>query len=357
MTLTVNLGNKDRLRQLVMRARSGAESGIVSAGHSAALMRLKSLTTSAGHVNELWNGLSQYQTLDQILKEIDGDEAQWNDLKARLEDVQRRVFRRQNVVVNVTADGEYLRDSGSQRALASFPDRFPSGELPDAAQVRSSWTPAQERGSEGIAVPTQVNYVGKSANLYRDGIGYDLHGSSLTVAKLLGTTWLWDKVRVSGGAYGGFCTFDQRSGDFVYLSYRDPNCKETVENYDGSGKFLQEHATHGLSEDELTKAVIGTIGDTDAYQLPDAKGFSSMLRFLLGETEEERQKLRTEILNTSPEDFKRFGVLLEQVAQKGRVVVVGSNERLQQDRVALGLNAVVSPFAKEEVAGAGSAKL
>ena len=40
-----------------------------------------------------------------------------------------------------------------------------------------------------------------------------------------------------------------------------------------------------------------------------------------------------EILNTSPEDFKRFGVLLEQVAQKGRVVVVGSNERLQQDLV------------------------
>ena len=47
------------------------------------------------------------------------------------------------------------------------------------------------------------------------------------VSKLLGATYLWDRVRVSGGAYGGFCRFDPRSGDFKYLSYRDPNLGKT----------------------------------------------------------------------------------------------------------------------------------
>ena len=73
----------------------------------------------------------------------------------------------------------------------------------------------------------QVNYVGKAANLYEDA-GYKLKGSSYVVNKLLGTTWLWDRVRVSGGAYGGFSDFDSHSGMFSFLSYRDPNLLKTV---------------------------------------------------------------------------------------------------------------------------------
>lgn len=66
---------------------------------------------------------------------------------------------------------------------------------------------------------SQVNYVAKGANLYEDG-GYELHGSSYVINKYLGTSWLWDRVRVVGGAYGGFCTFDSLTGMFQYLSYR-----------------------------------------------------------------------------------------------------------------------------------------
>ena len=77
-----------------------------------------------------------------------------------------------------------------------------------------------------------MNYVGKAANLYEDA-GYQLHGSSYVINKYLGTTWLWDRVRVSGGAYGGFSDFDSHSGMFTYLSYRDPNLLKTVDNYDG----------------------------------------------------------------------------------------------------------------------------
>ena len=73
----------------------------------------------------------------------------------------------------------------------------------------------------------QVNYVGKAANLYEDA-GYQLKGSAYVVNKLLGTTWLWDRVRVSGGAYGGFSDFDSHSGMFTFLSYRDPNLLKTV---------------------------------------------------------------------------------------------------------------------------------
>lgn len=41
------------------------------------------------------------------------------------------------------------------------------------------------------------------------------------------------RVRVVGGAYGGFCDFDNHSGMFTYSSYRDPNLLKTVDVYDG----------------------------------------------------------------------------------------------------------------------------
>lgn len=65
----------------------------------------------------------------------------------------------------------------------------------------------------------QVNYVAKGANLYQDA-GYSLSGAAYVAEKYLGNTWLWDRVRVVGGAYGGFCSFDSHSGNFTYLSYR-----------------------------------------------------------------------------------------------------------------------------------------
>lgn len=58
---------------------------------------------------------------------------------------------------------------------------------------------------------------------------------------------------------------------FSFLSYRDPNLLKTLEVYDGTGDFLRGLE---IDDDTLTKSIIGTIGDVDAYQLPDAKGYS-----------------------------------------------------------------------------------
>ena len=71
--------------------------------------------------------------------------------------------------------------------------------------------------------------------------------------------------------YGKYCLLLAFAGVFSYLSYRDPNLLKTLEVYDGTANFLRELE---IDDDALTKAVIGTIGDVDSYQLPDAKGYS-----------------------------------------------------------------------------------
>jgi len=211
--------------------------------------------------------------------------------------------------------------------------------LPDGSASSPFWTPEYTKTSEGIIVPSQVNYVGKAANLYKDG-GYKLHGSAVVTSRLLGTTWLWDKVRVVGGAYGGFCSFDVRSGDFKYLSYRDPNLQQTLDAYDGTAEFLRGMDVNG---DMLAKSIIGTMGDVDQYQLPDAQGYTALQRHLLGETDDMRQEMRDQILGTTAEDMRGFADALEAV-QSGAVCVVGGEDAIQGAAESLSLK-VTSPFA------------
>ena len=75
-----------------------------------------------------------------------------------------------------------------------------------------------------------------------------------------------------------------------------------VEVYDGTAAWLRSLE---LDDDALTKAIIGTIGDVDAYQLPDAKGHTALLRHVLRVSDAERQLRRDQILATTAQDFRR----------------------------------------------------
>ena len=107
-----------------------------------------------------------------------------------------------------------------------------------AALVQSRRRPgaSAKAQAEGLTVPASVNYVGKGADLYRAGFR---DGAAHVVVKYLRSTWLWDKVRVQGGAYGGVCRFDRRSGGVTFVSYRDPNLLATLDVYDRTPTFLK----------------------------------------------------------------------------------------------------------------------
>ena len=257
------------------------------------------------------------------------------------------------MVINLSADGQTLQDI--QPSVDRFLSSLPEG---DEAAVSSleSWKadmPSFAASNEGFVVPTQVNYVGKGGRVYQPG--ERASGATSVVARSLRTGYLWDNVRVIGGAYGGFCRFSPLTGTFSYLSYRDPNLLGTIENYDGAADFL---TTLDITDEALAQAIIGTVlataharprprtlnprsthaqpcspkpihddppcpysrlsmpvhdrlrlpsgtvGDLDSPMGPDQKGFEAMRRWLVGETAEQRQRWRAEVLATTKEDFK-----------------------------------------------------
>lgn len=311
----VNFENRERFLQMLLDEKAGLESGIVPSGHGFVNTRLKALFTETGWLSEQMGGITYLFFLRKLLEQVKSD---WPSVLAKLEQICSIVFNRNNLICNVTLDRENWREF--EPKLQSFLDA-----LPFAESNRVTWQHGNGIGFEGLTMPAQVNYVGKAANLY--DLGYRFHGSVLVVQKFLRTTWLWERVRVQGGAYGGFCTFDRRTGVFSFLSYRDPNLLKTIENYDNASQFLKEAP---LSREEITKSIIGTIGDIDAYQLPDAKGYTSMSRFLANESDEDVQRLREEVLSTTEKDFRAFAEVLEQVNQHGIVSVLGSPEAIAE---------------------------
>jgi hypothetical protein len=318
--LTARLDNRERFRQLVLESKASIESALVPSGNAYVSSRLRSQFNEADWASEQKGGIGHLFFLRTLAEQVDHD---WPAVLRALERIRALLVNRNALMANLTLDA-----AGWQRIRPQLETFL--ADLPAQPVTPVVWTPEYGAGNEGLTIPATVNYVGKGADLYR--LGYQLHGSASVISRYLRSTWLWERVRVQGGAYGGHCSFDQRSGLFVYTSYRDPNLQATIEVYDQTGGHLRELA---LSPANLTRAVIGTIGDLDAYQLPDAKGFTALWRYLLGEDDPWRQQYRDEILGTTAVDFRAFADVLDAVRDHGTVVVLGGAPAIESAASAL----------------------
>jgi Zn-dependent M16 (insulinase) family peptidase len=312
--LTARLDNRERFRQMVMEEKARTEQSLIPSGHQVVNLRLKAHYGEAHWAAEQLSGISYLFFLRELASLVSND---WPSVLRTLEEIRLILVNRKAMLFNITVDGDNW--SRFEPHLNGLIDALPGRDVSLA-----EWSPLPPSPIEGLTIPTQVNYVGKGANLYE--LGYRFHGSVLVLTRYLRTSWLWEHIRVQGGAYGAFCLFDRFSGTLTFVSYRDPNLMKTLEAFDQIPTFLRET---DFSEDELTKSIVGTIGDLDAHMLPEMKGFASMARHLTKDTEEGRQKMRDEVLGTRVEDFRTFARVLDEALDSGVVKVLGSQGAIE----------------------------
>jgi hypothetical protein len=319
--MDVRLDNRERFRQMTLEEKSRQEQSLVPRGHQIVDLRLRAHFNDAGFLSEHLHGVTYLFFLRDLVEQV---EKNWPSVHATLEEMRHILVNRETMLCNVTVENEGW--NAVQPHLAGFIDGMPAessrkGDTLSEHLGRDMEVP----GHEGLIVSSQINYVGKGMDLYRGG--YTYHGSVRVITRYLRTSWLWDQVRVRGGAYGAFCNFDKFSGVLTFLSYRDPNLLQTINAFDGTAGFLRNGT---LSDEELRKGIIGAIGDMDAYMFPDAKGYASMVRYLIGQTDEGLQQVRDEIFATTADDFKRFGDVLDEVVRHGLVKILGSEGALRE---------------------------
>ena len=380
--LNAQLDNKKRAVEMLLELKARRMNSVVGSGHSYGMARLASQRSFLGYLGEHTGGLSYLRSVDDLLEQMEND---WPSVQRRLEGIRRSLLagtaaqnedttRPARVVINLTGDDQILQDAKQPvdsflHKLTNAVNKVDAKSTDDKGMVQD-WLALQHNeqqkqlNGEGISVPTQVNYVVKGGRMFQPG--ETVRGSHAVVARYLGTGYLWDTVRVMGGAYGGFGRFSPYTGNFVFASYRDPNVAETLEIYDKAGEALKaavtndeatQHvvsaqgevdqdmspatATHytipRLSEEDITQSVIGFMGDLDSPLSSDQKGYASMCNYIAGETEADRARWRREVLETNVDDFRVFADKLDALVAdtepklgKAGVVVVGSQTALEK---------------------------
>ncbi len=312
--LSVRWDNKERFRQMVLEEKMALEASLSDA-IAFVNRRLAARYSEAGWVNERIRGISYLEFIRALAGRVDMD---WPGVLAALTRIQSLLIERGSLIINITADR-----ADSDAFLPQLEELIAA--IPEPDNSLHPWKRGGEHVPEAFTIPGQVGSVGKILTL--PGSGRIKQGVVLVASKLLRTTWLWEKVRVEGGAYGGRCTYDHLSELFSFTSYRDPNLLSTLSIYDRAGEFLQNLA---LSDSELTRAIIGTVSEMDAYQLPDAKGFTATIRALVGDTDTRRQRRRDEVLGTTLADLRAFGDVLSEAARTGEVCIVSSEEKIEK---------------------------
>lgn len=312
--------DEKRLGEVIQEFRSGAKMKLENAGHSTAVNRATSYFSPTAYYNELTGGTAFYHFLEKIAKNYESEKA---GIIAKLQEVSKKLFTRENMLVNYTADDEgyaYL-----PQAMKKLTDGLPKG-----SGIRYPFVHPVANRNEGLKTSSQVNYVARCGNFRSKG--YEYTGALKILQVILSYDYLWLNIRVKGGAYGCMSGFG-RSGEGYLVSYRDPNLAETDQVYEGIVRYLEEFDP---DERDMTKYVIGTVSNLDAPLTPSLKGSRGMSAYLSGVTEGMMQKERDQVLNASASDIRALADIVRAVLDTGSFCVVGNDTKIEANRELFG---------------------
>nr|PIM03001.1 peptidase M16 inactive domain-containing protein [Toxoplasma gondii COUG] len=333
-----NLGNARRGREILKETLSSLEAAFLHSGHAVAASRILASLTTTGYISELRGGYAYLEFIKDLKKQADKD---WAPIEAKLKSIRGKLLQaqREQLLVNLTGEADVLEKATSPstaggRALAAAVKAMrrdpPHSHSPHSSRhshtldgkravtpcpwgeelkKKRALVPTKDEGTvgEGFVIPTQVNYVGLGGRLFKPGEPFS--GSTAVATRALSTGYIWDSVRVQGGAYGSSFRSDL-TGIFLFTSYRDPHLRETLQKYLGAAEALR-HFAETLDERARTRAILGVIRDLDQPTQNDQKGYRGLWEAIQGQSKEDRQRYRREVLGTSPEAIRAFAQRLE----------------------------------------------
>ena len=302
------LDDTDRIREFIQQSELTARQRIVSAGHLFAVRQAASQYSAEGAVKNALDGAPAAAYIHRFARNPESEIPAFVSLG---EEIMERSFCRKRMIIGWTADGK--------KDLSAFIGAFPEGtETAPAAVYRAETLP-----SVGYRIPSQIGYAARAWRLSCCGRAFS--GSLWLTSNILSLGYLWNRVRVQGGAYGAGMQVDRKGNLFTY-SYRDPTPGKTLTADAGAAAFLKEFVQQPGAMD---KYIISSLNDLNPLLSSRDKGMAADLRYLSGYTREMAEKTRKEILYATPEDLESWCRVLDRMAAEGSVCVVAHEDALK----------------------------
>lgn len=305
--------DKKRLKEIIAQLRSRLQMYFSSNGHAAAALRATAYYSEASYYKDMINGIGFYEFIKAL---DDSFDVKADEVIQNLKTAVRLIFNKGSVMFDYTANEESfekVQDCVHQfeRALYDTPDK------------KAVLLFKPEHKNEGFMTPGMVQYDAAAGNFMEKGFAYS--GALQILKVIMNYDYLWNNIRVKGGAYGCMCSFTS-SGNAYFTTYRDPNLKESYEVFKAAGSYIRNFE---CSQRDMTKYIIGAIGNIDTPLTPLGRGARSLALYLSGITYEDVQKSRDELLDATIEDIRGFGSLIDAFVEDNYICVVGSESEIK----------------------------
>ena len=270
----------DAIAKLHRQRRDGWEREAKTHGRRFAHVRAQMNLSEKHRIEELFGGISQLRHLQD---ERFGD----------LQELARKIFTRDRLLLSAT---DNLPDAFVDQTIALLPFRpRPRGHAPakDTAPV-----------SEGYIADGNVGY---TAFVGKAPAERPFSGAWTVAARIVTLDYLWQEVRVKGGAYGGAMEVDW-DGAISLSSWRDPNPARTFDTSAAAGQALADFLK---GSPDIEKYQVSALARTDPNRTPRQEAARVRNLHLAKLTCDDLRRLRREIIDTTPEDLAAFAELLK----------------------------------------------
>lgn len=300
----------DRVRDVLTQIRIGLEQGFINNGHSAALGRAMSYSSPSAVVREQLSGVDFYLFLRDLLDHFD---ERLDDLRAKLAELAERIF---------VADGCMASFTGSDEDFDTYWDAAGDLELGagDGAASGTLVVPEPRDRHEAFVIPSDICFAARACDPRR--LGIDVTGAWAVAANALSYDYLWNEIRVKGGAYGcGFRAAGERQAAFY--TYRDPAIDPSIERVERAGAWL---GSFEPDEAAFEGFIVSCVSGMDAPVKPYALTKRRNTTYLAGLDPHAREERRAQMLAATPGELRSLGADVTRIAAESPTCVFGGRD-------------------------------
>ncbi|ELP92491.1 hypothetical protein EIN_523990 [Entamoeba invadens IP1] len=296
-------------------------------------VRIQSYLTGAGYLQDLTDGLSGYRKVQEYAEHV----AQRGDVfLTELEKIYSSIFDTQKCSLYYSCEREkrdemlsVFTDIGKCMRMGVIDEAkreevgLPLKDVQNREIRAMDFLSLSNPRNEALVFPLKTNYVGFGFNFV--ALDFAMNSSFKGLCEIIEKLFLWDKVRVEGGAYGAWVTA-QADGVFIFQSYRDPHITETLEVYKEIPKLVE---TMQLDKNTLEKFLIGIFAQIDMPRSPEA--FLEFCKLCLQEnTRENYYEVREKMFDVTPQSILETLKIIKEGIKHANVCVVGNRDAIEK---------------------------
>lgn len=301
---------KERILPIVKQDNEGFRQSLTSSGHTFAMRRCCAKNSADGAFREFVGGYEAGKFEKDLEKNY---EEKIDDVLNEFSLYQEVLFSKARCTASITAEEnlKYIED-------------IIFGLSNVDAQPGKVHYPLLEDKNEFIQIPGGVSYCAINKNI--ETLGCEFEAEMNVLAQLLTYDYLWNEVRVKGGAYGTAFAVNN-VGNVGAFSYRDPDALHTLETFQSIPSRVEKLQT---SNEDLTQMIIGTIASSEPLLAPSGKIRVADRFYFTNITLDRRRENRNKILQCTSEKLGSYTTILKEALQAGSMCVVGNEETYKE---------------------------